>query len=33
MAPDDQAVPTGESAIDPESHTVTAGADMALAFG
>jgi 3-oxoacyl-[acyl-carrier-protein] synthase III len=33
MAPDDQAAPTGESAVDPESHTVTAGADMALAFG
>src|SRR6478672_3910205 len=33
MAPDDQAEPTGESAVDPESHTVTAGADMALAFG
>jgi 3-oxoacyl-[acyl-carrier-protein] synthase III len=33
MAPDLQAESTGESAVDPESHTVTAGADMALAFG
>ena len=33
MAPDDHAASTHESAIDPESHTVTAGADMALAFG
>jgi 3-oxoacyl-[acyl-carrier-protein] synthase III len=33
MAPDEQAAPTSESAVDPESHTVTTGADMALAFG
>jgi 3-oxoacyl-[acyl-carrier-protein] synthase III len=33
MAPDDPAASTHESAIDPESHTVTHGADMALAFG
>ena len=33
IAPDDQAAPTGESAVDPESHTVTTGSDMALAFG
>ena len=33
MAPDDPAAATHESAIDPESHTVTHGADMALAFG
>jgi 3-oxoacyl-[acyl-carrier-protein] synthase III len=33
MAPDEQAASTAESAVDPESHTVTTGADMALAFG
>ena len=33
MAPDEQAASTGESAVDPESHTVPAAADMALAFG
>ena len=32
VAPDEQAVLTGESAVDPESRTVTAGAIMALVF-
>ena len=33
MAPDLEVESPGQSAVDPESHTVTAGADMALAFG
>jgi hypothetical protein len=33
IAPDDQGAPTGEVAPVPESLTMPAGADMALAFG
>ena len=33
IAPDDQRAPTGEVAPVPESLTMAAGADMALAFG
>ena len=33
IAPDDQRAPTGEVAPVPESLTMPAGADMALAFG